>query len=581
MDIIQLDVTSKCFLRCSNCTRLVAHFRDPKSMPVETFRRAVLSMYGWETRGKVLGIIGGEPTLHPDFEEIALLFLKLWGRSGECHHGLLPVDDFNRYANERLFDRTSGRGLWTSLGESYYRHYEVIQRVFDHQTINTHENPGLHQTLLVNRAEYCRVNKITDDEWLANRDKCWVQNTWSASINRHGAYFCEVAAAIDDLFNDGKSAWPIENGWWKRQPGDFNDQLHLCDRCALAQPGPAAVARDDQDVLGSSVLVQLEDLRSPAVEKGKFVPFDERAAEQRVITTKDNYMPGPEYRVGPDNKSIRPHKVSCVVACVGRGHHLGQVIRHNREQVDELIVVTDADDWLTADIAGAAGTRVVISQRWREDDAAFNKGKMLNDGLAAIKNPDWVLLTDADVKLPATLADYLRTHSLNPGVLYGVHRREPGQSPMEVTVNAQMNGFFQLFNRRCLKLRDAWPAVLSENFCSAGGIDSWFMQQFKRQEMLPLSVTHLPHGQFGSGWNGTLRRPSWRQIGMLTAEGLIMLPDAPPCEDLLLTDTLTGCSININAGRLNEFVQHNDKGGLIFNGVDIGYCHIHVAGWVE
>lgn len=48
MDIIQIDISTKCHLRCSNCTRLTAHQPKREDMPLKTFERAVKSMQGWQ-----------------------------------------------------------------------------------------------------------------------------------------------------------------------------------------------------------------------------------------------------------------------------------------------------------------------------------------------------------------------------------------------------------------------------------------------------------------------------------------------------------------------------------------------------
>src|SRR5207253_301479 len=140
--------------------------------------------------------------------------------------------------------------------------------------------------------------------------------------------------------------------------------------------------------------------------------------------------------------------------------------------------------------------RLVVSDRCYENDDAFNKGKMLNDGLKAIDRPDWIIFTDADIYLSKKLPEYLKTHALNPGVLYGTARYDLDQSNLRDATCNEPNGYFQLFNRRALALRERWPAAMSENFCSAGGIDSWFMQQFppdKRVQIPELAVRHIPH----------------------------------------------------------------------------------------
>jgi hypothetical protein len=66
---------------------------------------------------------------------------------------------------------------------------------------------------------------ISDSDWIAMRDNCWWQRLLgSPSITPKGAFFCEVAAAMDMLF-DGPGGWKIEKDWWKRGPEGFGDQL--------------------------------------------------------------------------------------------------------------------------------------------------------------------------------------------------------------------------------------------------------------------------------------------------------------------------------------------------------------------
>ena len=67
MRIIQIDVTNACIHNCSNCTRFCGHHKKPFFMDVETFKQAVDSMEGYVG---TVSMMGGEPTIHPHFEEM-------------------------------------------------------------------------------------------------------------------------------------------------------------------------------------------------------------------------------------------------------------------------------------------------------------------------------------------------------------------------------------------------------------------------------------------------------------------------------------------------------------------------------
>lgn len=602
-DVFVVDLTNRCHLACGNCTRLVSMQTETKEMSVETFRKALHSLKAWYRPGCVIGLIGGEPTLNRNFAEIARVFKEEFGGETNGPRGIVPIADYNAYANERLFDRSSGRGLWTSLGGKFYEHAETIHDVFDHWNTNTHEAGGVHQTGLVDAREMCEALGIPWEDFPKYRDRCWVNQMWSPSITPEGkGYFCEFGAQIDTLFNDGKLGWDTSDPrWWDKSPDQFGDQLSICEKCSMCLPGPSVVDAANRDIVGKEYRIRLETINSPAIRKGRCDTFDPKVhTEQRTIDRKDNYAA--DYRVAPDHRSPFPRKLSAVVVCVGRGEQLRQTLAHNAGQVDELVVVTDShpgevglpavhrmiDDVFATGAIPDGRVTIRTTNRCFDDGHAFNKGRMLNDGLKALApDADWVVLTDADVFLPDNLREYVRTHALNPGVLYGA-KRDNG-TPGLAAVNDAPNGYFQLFNRRALAIRDRWPAVMSEEFCSAGGIDTWFMQQFppgKRYVIPELSVRHLEHGDgLGAGWNGTADGPRWRQVGMFTAHaGLIPVAGAVlnAASRFRLVDTLRGEVWEgeiPESGQLPGDVLMRHEGGLAFKGKDIGTAHVHVAMW--
>lgn len=606
MDIIVLDITNRCFLACSNCTRLVAHQTKTREMTPDQLAIAMMSLRGWWKPGKIIGLIGGEPTLHSKFKDLCKEVRDEATYLGDRlpKHGREPIADFNAFAEERLYDRTTNRfGLWTSFGPRFMDHYEAIMDTFGHWNPNDHTASGLHQSWLIDRKETCDALGIDEAGWIEFRDNCWVQNKWSASITPKGAYFCEVAGAIDMLYNDGAAAWPVTADWWKRTPADFKGQMHLCERCSMALPTVGEVDHLDRDVIGEGHRISLATVGSPAVKGQRFTPAEIADVGARTVETADSYTNGP--RVSPLNQFVVPKKLSAVVVCVGRAEHLRQTLKHNAEQVDELVVVVLQEDHETIgaiddvrdDIGDQDGLRIKIAVSVKQEDFAFNKGFMMNAGLASIVNPDWVVLTDADVCLSPRLREYVGSHSLNPGVLYGTWRFEVGRTDDADGVDVEPNGYFQLFNRRAATLKGKWPLVMSENFCSAGGIDSWFMQQWpedKRVIIPELAVMHIPHGEFGAGWNGTPGRECWFQVGTITASGVQMVRGLPKVKagekrKFRLTDTLHGNSVvyDMMPGEcdFDRIVRHEAPVGhegwwnLIFNGKNIGRHHIHLAAW--
>lgn len=242
MEIIQIDVTNACINKCSNCTRLIGHHREPFFMNFETFRRAVDSLVDFPG---VVGMIGGEPLLHPSFPRMA------------------------EYFAERLPDKKR-RGLWSTIPRGC-QHGPLIKEVFGTLYLNDHSiNTILHQPILVAAEE---VVSDEDEMWRLI-DNCWVQNYWSASITPKGAYFCEVSAAFDMLF-DGPGGWPVEPGWWKREPCEFSEQKERwCRRCGCALPLTRRPSVESRDDVSSGNLVRLRAINSPGVRMGRTVLYE-------------------------------------------------------------------------------------------------------------------------------------------------------------------------------------------------------------------------------------------------------------------------------------------------------------------
>ena len=259
--VIHIEVTNACNLECANCTRFVGHHKQPFMMDLATVRKAIDSLDGFPGN---IGLMGGEPTIHPQFAEICKIFQEM-------------IPDKSR------------RQLWTN-GCRWKQHKDIILETFEPHNCNYNDHSfpdSAHQPLLI------AADDVLDDKELMWKliDDCWIQQRWSASITPKGCFFCEVAAAQDYLF-DGPGGYPIERGWWKKTPAEFQDQVkRCCCNCSAAIPMPRPNAHAEKDLVSPSVAAKLAQVDSPKYKKGHIEIFDKRFSRDEIREYAKDWTP--------------------------------------------------------------------------------------------------------------------------------------------------------------------------------------------------------------------------------------------------------------------------------------------------
>jgi hypothetical protein len=309
METIQIELTSACVLKCSNCTRFCGTHRVPFFIEADQFHAAIDSLVGFaeRTRG-IVGFMGGEPLLHPQFAEF-------------CEYAL------SRIPRRKL-------GLWSTFPDSpnYKKYREIIVKTFGNILLNDHSRADiLHAPVLMAAEDFFRETcpecagtgnvggmppddtgrtcancggkgTVTNEaDLFGATERCWVQESWSAAINPKGAFFCEVAASLADLF-DGPEGWKVEPGWWKRTTKDFAAQRDwACRKCGAALPlARSRNSQDERDDVSASNLIRLEEVKSRKVAKGDFVLHDRFQFDRRLVnhTYPNQTYKDMEYRQG-------------------------------------------------------------------------------------------------------------------------------------------------------------------------------------------------------------------------------------------------------------------------------------------
>lgn len=259
---MQIDITNICGKKCLYCSRFDRHLTKSKKyfMNLDFFTTALDSLKDWKTK---IGIFGGEPLIHPKFEEICEIILS-------------------KYPKSKM-------GLWTSDIKRLIQHKDIIDKTFSQIFANEHnkiqEAVCLHQPITI------AIKDAVPDMKLRRKliDDCWVQNkAWCPSINIKGGFFCEVAGALAVL--QDKSGYDItDKNWWNKDPDDFYIQVcQFCDYCGMAIPMKRQLIGNPVEKISPSFLYML---KSNNLQLGLHEIYNKQFTEQEIVNNKETWTP--------------------------------------------------------------------------------------------------------------------------------------------------------------------------------------------------------------------------------------------------------------------------------------------------
>lgn len=458
--VIQIEVTNACIHHCSNCTRLCGHHKKPFFMEYETFCKAVDSVLD---HPGLIGIMGGEPTLHPQFTNLCqYLYEKLPSdRLPDPRAFTMPTDSFIEARRRRELSEfkihdydngprpiIEGAGLWTTITPVYRKNFELIQDVFKYQNLNDHTNASYHQPVLISRKDM----GISDKQWIKLREKCWVNQQWSSSITPKGCFFCEVAAALDMLY-DGPGGLPIEKGWWKRDIQDFKDQFRWCELCGIPLKTFGRDAREGiVDVSDENVALLKEK------ETARYVP--ERLNIVQIKNgeiTEDSKKAAAQYHGISyiDNAQERVSSATPIYA----GSFTGVLLCESEEQFEQnegLIEQNMRYLSVLYVVVNGAVRKILRKQGQVRTETSEMEKISLTAFLQRQKKGTYFLFMTPEIKLGKGFGK-LRKCVINPGTLHMIdlqRSKKSGKNPYIVNADTLQKGVCALLNNNALSLED-------------------------------------------------------------------------------------------------------------------------------
>ena len=263
--VLQIWVTRACDMACTHCTQGSHLAGKPGMMTPEQFEQACQSlMWGPERYWGVVGMFGGNPCVHPEFETLCEI-MRNW----------IPFDQ---------------RGLWSN---NLMGHGKACRKTFnpDVSNLNVHESEAAYEEMLRDWPlsqpkgldEDSRhsptlvamqdMEDMTDEERWELIGNCDVNQRWSALIGvfrgQLRGYFCELAGA-QAMLHEREADYPdtgvpIQPGWWNRGMEAFEEQVRFhCFACGHPLRGEGDFARTGTREQVSKTHERIYKLKKPA-----------------------------------------------------------------------------------------------------------------------------------------------------------------------------------------------------------------------------------------------------------------------------------------------------------------------------
>ncbi len=169
IEIINLDITYRCSLNCFNCNRSVRQAPATDDISINQIKKFLNESKQLNWQWKRISLMGGEPTLHPQFFKI--------------------LDILNEYHNQcDILVSTNGYGTKVN---------EVIKEIPDWvYVINTKKVSPIQEFVTYNVAPI-DLKKYQNSDFSRG---CEVTEICGIGLNRYGYYACAEAASVDRVF---------------------------------------------------------------------------------------------------------------------------------------------------------------------------------------------------------------------------------------------------------------------------------------------------------------------------------------------------------------------------------------------
>ena len=169
---IDIDITTRCNLRCWNCDRAVGRAPSDESMSLEQLSKFVKESVDTRWRWRKIQLMGGEPTMHPQLGHILEILAPYKKMHPEC--------------------------MVTVVSNGYGEHVRgVLSSLPEWVTVDNSGKTSNQNSFQSYNVAPIDIDRLRDADFSRG---CFVIEYCGLALTRNGYYCCGAGAAVDRVF---------------------------------------------------------------------------------------------------------------------------------------------------------------------------------------------------------------------------------------------------------------------------------------------------------------------------------------------------------------------------------------------
>ncbi len=172
LNSVELEITTYCSLACFNCDRSVRQAPTGEYMSLEQIEKFVKESWNLNWQWERITILGGEPTLHPQFFEVLEIIKKYKDKNPAC-----VVEIATNGYGPKVQEVLAKMPDWVKIRNSAKQ--------------SNRQNFSSYNLAPIDLKKYQNANFIKG---------CWVTEVCGLGLTRYGYYPCGAGASVDRVF---------------------------------------------------------------------------------------------------------------------------------------------------------------------------------------------------------------------------------------------------------------------------------------------------------------------------------------------------------------------------------------------